>query len=377
MRSSQRRLLLPLVLVFTAALIAGACSSSSETNTGGGSSGTGSSGSGGTVPTGADIDYASLAAATLNGSGATFPKSFYDEALAEFSGGVAPEVVVNYAGGGSGKGKTDLADQVVQWAGSDSLVKEEDIANFKGGEFLYFPTVAAPITVSYNLDSVTELQLSPDVLAGIMQADITNWNDPKIAADNPDATLPDLAITVAHRSDGSGTTSNFTKYLDAASDVWTLGAGDTVEWPANTQAGNGNNGVAQIITQTSGAIGYVDLSDATASGLTFASIQNKDGEFVAPTLEGASAALAGAEIKDDLTYNPLNASGADAYPITAPTYLLVYVNQPDAAIGNALKGWINYLLTDGQALAADVDFAKLPPSLQEKAVAQLDEIKVG
>ena len=375
MRSSQRRLLLPIVLVATAALFVGACSSSSETNTGGGSSGT--SGGGGTVPAGAEIDYASLAAATLNGSGATFPKSFYDEALAEFSGGVAPEVVVNYAGGGSGKGKTDLADQVVQWAGSDSLVKEEDIPNFKGGEFLYFPTVAAPITVSYNLEGVSELQLSPDVLAGIMQADITNWNDPKIAADNPDATLPDLAITVAHRSDGSGTTSNFTKYLDAASEVWTLGAGDTVEWPGNTQAGNGNNGVAQIITTTSGAIGYVDLSDATESGLTFASIQNKDGEFVAPTLDGASAALAGAEVKDNLTYNPLNAAGAEAYPITAPTYLLVYVNQPDAAIGNALKGWINYVLTDGQALAADVNFAKLPPSLQEKAVAQLDEIKVG
>ena len=329
------------------------------------------------MPSGAGIDYESLAAATLNGSGASFPKSFYDEALAEFSGGVAPEVVVNYAGGGSGKGKTDLADQVVQWAGSDSLVKEEDIATFKGGEFLYFPTVAAPITVSYNLDGVTELQLSPDVLASIFQADITNWNDPKIAADNPDATLPDLAITVAHRSDGSGTTSNFTKYLDAATETWTLGSGDTVEWPGNTQAGNGNNGVAQIITQSAGAVGYVDLSDAKASGLSFASVQNKDGEFVAPTLDGASAALAGAEIKDDLTYNPLNAAGAEAYPITAPTYLLVYVNQPDAAIGNALKGWINYLLTDGQALAADVDFAKLPTSLQEKAVAQLDEIKVG
>jgi len=362
--------------VFTAALLAGACSSSTETNTGGGTSDT-SAGSGGTVPAGAEIDYASLAAATLNGSGASFPKSFYDEALAEFSGGVAPEVVVNYAGGGSGKGKTDLADQVVQWAGSDSLVKEEDIATFKGGEFLYFPTVAAPITVSYNLDGVTELQLSPDVLASIFQADITNWNDPKIAADNPDATLPDLAITVAHRSDGSGTTSNFTKYLDAAAETWTLGSGDTVEWPGNTQAGNGNNGVAQIITQSAGAVGYVDLSDAKASGLSFASVQNKDGEFVAPTLDGASAALAGAEIKDDLTYNPLNAAGAEAYPITAPTYLLVYVNQPDAAIGNALKGWINYLLTDGQALAADVDFAKLPTSLQEKAVAQLDEIKVG
>lgn len=376
MRSSQRRLLVPLVPLFSAALLAGACSSSSETSTGGGSD-TSAAPSGGEAPAGADIDYTTLSG-TLNGAGATFPKSFYDEAIAEFSGGVAPDVVVNYGGGGSGKGKTDLADQVVQWAGSDSLVKEEEMASFQGGEFLYFPTVAAPITVSYNLDQVSDLRLSPDTLAGIFQADITTWNDPAIAEDNPDAELPDTPIVVAHRSDGSGTTSNFTKYLDAAApDTWTLGSGDTVDWPGNTQAGNGNNGVAQIITQTTGAIGYVDLSDAKASGLSYASIQNKDGEYVAPTLEGASAALDGAEVSDNLTYNPLNAAGADSYPITAPTYLLVYVNQPDQAIGEALKGWINYLLTDGQTLAADVDFAKLPASLQAKAIAQLDKITIG
>lgn len=371
MRSSQRRLLLPVVALAASGLVAGACSSTSNDPTGG------SGGAEGTVPAAADVDLESLSG-TLNGSGATFPKAFYEEAIAEFSGGVAPDVVVNYAGGGSGKGKTDLADQVVQWAGTDSLVKDEDKANFKGGEFLYFPTVAAPITVSYNLDQVSELQLSPDTLAGIFQAEITTWDAAEIKADNPDATLPSTPITVVHRSDGSGTTSNFTKYLAAAApDTWTLESGDTVNWPTTTQAGNGNNGVAQIVTQTPGAIGYVDLSDAKASGLSFASIENQDGQFVAPTLEGASAALAGAEVKPDLTYSALNAPGPESYPITAGTYVLVYKVQPDQVIGDALKGWISYLLTDAQSLAAEVDFAKLPDGLRDKAIAQLDELEIG
>ena len=128
----------------------------------------------------------------------------------------APGVTINYGGGGSGKGRQDLADQVVDWAGSDGVIKAEDLPKFKGGEVLYFPTVLAPITLSYNLDGVDKLQLTPDTIAKIFQRQITNWNDPAIAADNPDAKLPDQAITVALRSDGSGTTENFTKFLDAA-----------------------------------------------------------------------------------------------------------------------------------------------------------------
>jgi phosphate transport system substrate-binding protein len=318
-------------------------------------------------------DYESLSG-TLNGSGATFPKAFYEDAIAAFQD-VAPNVTVNYGGGGSGKGKTDLASQVVDWAGSDSTVKEEDVATFKGGAFLYFPTVAAPITVSYNLDGVSELQLSPDTLAKIFQAQITTWNDPAIEADNPDASLPSTPIVVVHRSDGSGTTSNFTKYLKAAApSTWTLDAGDTVNWPASTQAGNGNAGVAQAISAANGAIGYVDLSDAKATNLTFASLKNKDGEFVAPTLDGATAALENAEVKDDLTYSALNAAGAEAYPITAGTYIIVYAKQTNAGTAAALKGWINFVLTQGQELAPDVDFAPLPTNLQDKAIAQLDEI---
>ncbi len=318
--------------------------------------------------------------AELNGSGATFPKTFYEEAIAVFTD-ANDGVTINYAGGGSGKGRQDLADQIVDWAGTDSTIKDEDLAGFKGGEVLYIPTVVAPITVSYNLD-VEGLQLSAETLAKIFQVQITNWNDPAIAAENPDIELPDQSITVVHRSDSSGTTSNFTKFLDKAAGAdatgtWTLGADSTVEWDPNTQAGEGNSGVAQIVQSTVGAIGYVDLSDATDAGLQVAAVQNAAGAYVLPTIEGASAAAAGAEIADDLTFSAIWAEGEDAYPITAQTWIIVYAKQTDQAKADALKAFLEFVLTDGQDLAAEVNFAPLPAELDERALAQLDKITVG
>jgi phosphate transport system substrate-binding protein len=184
-------------------------------------------------------------------------------------------------------------------------------------------------------------------------------------------------VIVAHRSDGSGTTENFTKYLKAASPtVWTLGSGSTVEWPADTQAGNGNAGVAAIVKDNDGAVGYVDLSDAKATGLQQATIKNKSGKPVEPTLEAASAALANVAVNPDLTYNPLNAEGESAYPITAPTWILVYKNQTDTNRGKALKSFLTFVLTDCQGLANSVDYARLPDALQQKALAQVDAIVV-
>jgi phosphate transport system substrate-binding protein len=324
---------------------------------------------------------ASDLAAELNASGATFPKKFYEEVIASFTE-ANPGVTINYAGGGSGKGRQDLADQIVDWAGTDGTIKDADLPGFKGGEVLYFPTVVAPITVSYNVSGVDALQLSPATVAGIFQRTITNWNDPAIAADNPDATLPDKAITVVHRSDSSGTTGNFTKFLEKsvgkdAGGIWTLGTDSTVEWPADTQAGEGNTGVAQIVSSTDGAIGYVDLSDATDAGLAFASIQNKAGKFVEPTLEGASAAAEGAEIADNLTFSAIWADGDAAYPITAQTWIIAYATQTDAAKADALKAFLTYVLTDGQTLAPEVNFAPLPADLATKALAQLDSFVVG
>lgn len=308
----------------------------------------------------------------LKASGASFPNKYYQAALDEFAK-VAPNLNITYNSTGSGTGKKEFGAGLTDFAGTDSTVKDGDGPT--AGSFYYLPTVAAPITVSYNLAGVDKLQLSPDTLAKIFQRDIKKWNDPAIVADNPGVTLPDKNIVVAHRSDGSGTTNNFTKYLKKAAPAWKLGSGDTVAWPADTQGGDKNTGVAQIIKQGDGAIGYVDLSDAKASGLVFAAIKNKDGKYVAASLAGATAALAGAEIKDDLTYDPLDAAGAESYPITAPTYLLVKTKYDDATKGKNVKEFVKWLLTDGQAFAEAANFAKLPTALQQKALAQLEKVQ--
>jgi phosphate transport system substrate-binding protein len=178
-----------------------------------------------------------------------------------------------------------------------------------------------------------------------------------------------------HRSDGSGTTANFTAYLDeAAGSDWTLGTDKTVNWPASTIGAEKNTGVADKITSTDGAIGYVDFSDATAAGLTFAAIKNKDGNYVTASLDASSAALEGATLSPDVTYNPLNAAGAGSYPIVAPTFILVYEKYDNADAVTVLKALMDYVLGPGQDMAAELDFARLPAPVLDKAKAQLDKI---
>ncbi|MUH51895.1 MAG: phosphate ABC transporter substrate-binding protein PstS [Actinobacteria bacterium] len=365
--------------VLAISLIGAACSSSSttKTTTAGTTAATTAETGAPTTSAAAGADYSKLEG-SLIASGATFPKSFYDEAIATLAD-LAPKLTVEYGGGGSGKGRSDLQEQVVDFAGTDGVVKAEDIAKFKGGEFVYVPTVIAPITLSYNLPSVKSLQLSPATIAGIYQLTITNWNDAAIAADNPGVTLPDKAIVAARRADGSGTTENFTKFLKAAvgpdaGGTWALGSGSTVEWPAGTQAGDGNSGVAQIVSSTEGAIGYVDLSDAKANQLAVAAVKNKAGKFVLPTLEGASAAAEGATIKDDLTYFLGWADGDAAYPIAAQTWIIAYTKQADPVKAANIRGFLTYLLNEGQTLAPTIDYAPLPESLRLKAIENIAKI---
>ena len=366
-RTTRRRSAWILAIVAAAALLAAACGGSDDDN---GATATTAAGNGG-VDT---FDYAGLAPATLNGSGSSFQDAFDQKAKVEFAK-LASKVTVNYTKSGSGAGKTDLANQVVQYAGTDSLIKDADKASFKGGDVLYFPTVGAPITISYNVDGVDELNLSPETLAKIFQGTITAWDDDAIQADNEDADLPPTAITVVHRTDASGTTSNFTNYLKlAAAGVWTLDAGDTVAWPASTQGAEKNSGVASLVGTTDGAVAYVDLADAVNANLSLASVKNKAGSFVAPTLDAARAALDGATVNPNLTYSPLNADGEDAYPITSPTWIVVYENQTDPAVAAALRGWLTFILTDGQALANSVGYASLPEELAGRALAQVDSI---
>ncbi|MCU1395435.1 MAG: phosphate transporter periplasmic phosphate-binding protein [Ilumatobacteraceae bacterium] len=324
------------------------------------------------------IDYKSLSG-TLAGSGSTFQKAFLDEAIADLAE-KAPNLSIQYGGGGSGKGRTDLQTKLVDYAGTDGTVKDADVPLYTGGAFIYIPTVIAPITMSYNLSGVDKLQLSPKTIADIFELKITKWNDPEIAADNAGVTLPDTDIVTVHRSDASGTTQNFTNFLEqsegkAASGEWTLGAfQDPTVWPAGGQAGDGNGGVAQIIGSTDGAIGYVDLSDAKSAGLAFASVENKAGKFVEPTLEATSAAAENVTVKDDLTFSLAWADGATSYPIAAQTWILVYTKQPDAEHATNLKAFLDYLLTDGQTLAPTIDYAPLPTSLVTKALANVEKI---
>jgi len=273
-------------------LTLGACSSSgtSSAPSGGSSGGTAAAGGGSAKLSG-----------TLNGSGSSFQLSFQQAAIQAFKS-VQSGLTVNYGGGGSGKGRTDLASGVVQYAGSDSTIPAADQSQFKG-TVLYFPVVIGPISVAYNLSGVTTLKLTATVIADIFQGKITNWNNSAITSINSGVTLPNQAITIAVRSDSSGTTQNFSLFLEKAAPNWTLGSSSTIKWPGTARAGNGNGGVAQIVKSTPGAIGYVDYSDAKATGLSSAEVQNKSGNYVAPSPESATAAADGTTVEPNLTFH--------------------------------------------------------------------------
>jgi len=336
------------------ALSLAACSSSSTTNGGGSGS--------------------SSLSGTLNGSGSTFQLTFQQTAIQSFKS-IQPNMTVNYGGGGSGKGRTDLAGNVVQFAGSDTApIPSDEVSEFKGKTVLYFPILVGPITMSYNLSGVSSLKLDGPVIADIFQGKITKWNDPAIKSLNSGVNLPSTPIVIARRSDSSGTTANFSQFLVDSAPNWKLGTSSTISWPATSRGGNGNGGVAQIVKTTPGAIGYVDYSDAKASGLTYASVKNKDGNYIAPSVQSATAAADNATIKPDLTFSAIWAPGAQSYPITYQTWDLVYQKQSSTNTTKMLKAYIGYLLGDGQKLLPQLYYAPLPASLDQKAVAQLSKI---
>jgi phosphate transport system substrate-binding protein len=348
-----------MVAVSGLAVLLAACSSSGSPSS---SSSSGSSSS-------------SALSGTLNGSGSTLQLVYEQAAISAFKS-VQPGMTVNYAGVGSGTGRTNLAAGTVNFAGSDSPIPSTETANFKGKTVLYFPILIGPISVSYNLAGLSKpLQLTPTVIADIFQAKVKTWNAPEIAAINPGVKLPSTPITVAVRSDSSGTTQNFSLFLvDAAGSDWKLGSSSTISWPSTARAGSGNSGVAQIIKSTPGAIGYVDYATAKASSLTVASVKNKDGNYVAPSSAAASAAAAGTTVAPDLTFHAVWAPGATAYPITAQSWVLVYAKQPNANDAALLKAYIGYLVGNGQQLLSSLSYAPLPSSIDSMAVAQLSKI---
>jgi phosphate transport system substrate-binding protein len=310
-------------------------------------------------------------AATLSGAGATFPATLVQEWIKHYAG-LAPGVTVNYQPIGSGAGIQQLTSRTVDFAGSDVPLKESEVAATGGpGAVVQVPWTAGGVAVEYNLPGVGDLRLTPEALAGIFAGRITRWNDPAIESQNPDASLPGSGIQVVHRSDGSGTTQVFTEYLKAvAPGIWTFPAGK--DWPAGTAGtgAKGSDGVTAAVKQSAGAIGYAEPSFPKQAGLGMATVRNGAGRFVAPTAGAVSTALAASTVKPDGTLE-LNFAPADpeAYPISTASYLMFFRSPSDPAKDRALRNFVSWVLTDGQALAEGLDYAPLPEPVQAAALA--------
>ena len=308
--------------------------------------------------------------ATLSGAGATFPATLVQEWIKHY-GALAPGVTVNYQPIGSGAGIQQLTARTVDFAGSDVPLKESEVAATGGpGAVVQVPWTAGGVAVEYNLPGVRDLRLTPEAVAGIFAGRITRWDDPAIKSQNANASLPDLGIQVVHRSDGSGTTQVFTEYLHAAApEIWTFPPGK--DWPAGTAGtgAKGSDGVTAAVKQSPAAIGYAEPSFPKQARLGLATVRNEAGRFVGPTAGAVSGALAESTVRADGTLQ-LNFTPADpeAYPISTASYLMFYRAASDPAEDRALRNFVTWVLTDGQALAEGLDYAPLPESVQAAAL---------
>jgi phosphate transport system substrate-binding protein len=360
--------------VVAMALSLAACSSSSSTPAAGSGGSSAPAGSGST-PASAPAS-AAAASGTINAAGSTFQLNFQQAAIAAFKS-TDPSITVNYAGVGSGTGRADFYKNTVLFAGSDSPIPSKEASEVPtGATVLYFPVQIGPIAIAYNLSGVKGLKLDAAVLAQIFQGQITTWNNSAIAALNPGVSLPSTAITLAVRSDSSGTTANFSQYLvDAAGSAWKLGTSSIVKWPSTARAGDGGSGLAAIVKSTPGSIGYVDFSTATAAGLSAAVIKNSAGDYVAPSPAAAAAAASHVTPAANLTFLTVDEPGATSYPITYQSWDLVYAKQPNANDVALLKAYLGYLLSStGQQLLTSLNLSPLPASIDSAATAQLSQI---
>lgn len=312
----------------------------------------------------------------LQGAGATFPFPLYSKWVAAYDS-VDPRVRINYQSIGSGGGIRQIIERTVDFGASDAPMTDEELAKAPG-KIVHIPTTLGAVVVSYNAPGVTALRLSPDVLARIFLGEIEAWNDPAIAALNPDVKLPAQAITVAYRSDGSGTTAVFTDYLARVSPAWKerVGAGKSVKFPTGLGA-KGNEGVAGQLKTTPGTIGYIELAYAKQTGLAVATLQNRAGKFVDATLESISAAAGSVadDMPEDLRTSIVDAPGEGAYPIAAFTYILVYENLSDATKGRALAQFLWWAVHEGQQLGPPLHYAPLPQPVVARVEAKLRGLK--
>ena len=322
----------------------------------------------------AGITATASAQMMLNGAGATFPYPIYSKWFDEYAK-VDPSVRFNYQSIGSGGGQKQILSQTVDFGASDGPMSDENLAKAPG-KLLHIPTVAGADVVTYNLPGNPALKFDADTIAGVFLGHIKKWNDPKITALNPGVKLPDKEIIVVHRSDGSGTTYIWTDYLSKISPEWKskVGTGTSVNWPTGI-GGKGNEGVAGQVKQTPGALGYVELIYAIQNKMPYAEVKNAAGEFIKPTLESITAALATADIPDDFRFSMTNAPGKDSYPIAGATWLLVYEHQKDSAKCKKLVEFLKWMSTKGEGMAKNLDYAPLPENVEQRVLKRIDEIK--
>jgi phosphate transport system substrate-binding protein len=318
-------------------------------------------------------DTASAGGIQVPGAGATFPAPLYAkwaEAQKAETG-----LTLNYQAIGSGGGIKQIKAKTVAFGASDKPLKPEELAE---AGLAQFPTVIGGVVPVVNLPGVAEgqLKLTGPLLADIYLGKVARWTDPAVTAVNPGVKLPNLPVTVVHRSDGSGTSFLFTSYLAAVAPQWAkVGASDAVAWPAG-QGGKGNDGVAAYVKQTPGAIGYVEYAYAKQNGMTAAALQNASGAFVAPTAESFAAAAAGADWSKAPGFYLLliNQQGAGAWPITGVTFILMHKAQADAAQGKAVLGFFDWAYSKGDAAAANLAYVPLPAELKDRVRASWAEI---
>ena len=325
---------------------------------------------------------AALAAQTqLTGAGASFPAPMYTKWFSEYNK-LHPDVQINYQGGGSGAGIRQVSEGTVDFGASDGPMTEAQLADFKtkrGNDVLHFPTVMGAVVPIYNVPGVaTALKFTPAALAGIYLGTITKWNDPAIAGPNKGVKLPASDIVVVHRSDGSGTTYIWTDYLSKVSDAWKakVGTNTSPNWPVGL-GGAQNAGVAGLVKQTEGSIGYVELIYALQSKESYGEVQNAAGEFVTATLAGVStaAAAAAANMPDDFRVSITDAKGKGAYPIASFTWLLVPSKIADPAKKKVIVDFLKWMVGDGQNLTEALSFAKLPKEVVAKELKAISKIQ--
>jgi phosphate transport system substrate-binding protein len=322
-----------------------------------------------------------MAQTQLTGAGATFPAPIYTKWFDEYHK-AHPEVQINYQAIGSGGGIRQVTEGTVDFGASDGPMNETQLADFKtkrGCDILHFPTVIGAVVPIYNIKSISVvLKFTPAALAGIYLGTITKWNDPAIAGPNKGVKLPATDIVVVHRSDGSGTSYIWTDYLSKVSPEWKtkVGANTSPNWPVGL-GGAQNPGVAGIVQQTDGAIGYVELVYAIKGNLAFGQVQNAAGDFVTATLAGVSsaAAAAAANMPDDFRVSITNAAGKSAYPISSFTWLLVPTKIADPAKKKAIVDFVKWMLADGQSFTEALAYSKLPKEVVAREIKAISKIQ--